>query len=76
MRVSIIRRVSRQREALHAHPSQGGMHTGVYLRPEPSSPILRTCRFCGAQPMRECTSRGGKKVRFHRQRRAPSRGRH
>lgn len=76
LRISAIKRVMRLREALHMDPVKGGMHVGVYLRPsEPTSPILRTCSFCGAKPMRECTTLRGRKTKFHRQRRAPSLGR-
>jgi hypothetical protein len=74
----IIQRVMRLREALHRHPVTGELHPddAAWLRETtPQSPILRPCSFCGAKPMRECTTMGGKKRKFHQQRRRPTRGR-
>lgn len=65
LRVSVTKRVMRMREAL----AKGLTET------VPLSPILRACPFCCAKPMRECTTMGGRKRKFHQQRRAPSRGR-
>jgi hypothetical protein len=78
LRVSVIKRVMRMRQALLRDPVTGDLHPddAAYLaRTLPASPILRTCSFCGSHPMRECTTPSGKKVKFHKQRRAPSLGR-
>ncbi len=66
LRISAIKRVMRMREALDAFDAR---------RQIPLSPILRTCPFCCAKPLRECTTMGGRKRKFHQQRRAPSWGR-
>jgi hypothetical protein len=78
LRISIIKRVMRMREALHLDPVTGELHPDdrAWLeRSVPPSPILRPCPFCCAKPMRECTTKGGRKRKFHQQRRAPSLGR-
>jgi len=68
----------RMREALHRDPVTGKVHPDdkAWMRRTTAvSPILRTCSFCGAAPLRECTTMGGRKRKFHQQRRAPSLGR-
>ncbi len=77
LRISIIKRVMRMREALHRDPVTGDLHPDdqAFLESVPLSPILRTCPFCCAAPMRECVSMGGRKRKFHKQRRAVSLGR-
>ncbi len=78
LRASIIKRVMRMREAFHLDPVTGDLHPDDKLWMEksvPLSPIMRSCPFCCAKPMRECTTMGGRKRKFHQQRRAPSLGR-
>jgi len=76
LRISVIKRV--MREALHRYPVTGDIHPDdeAWMRKTtPASPILRACPFCCAKPLQECTSMGGRKRKFHQQRRAPSLGR-
>ncbi len=78
LRISIIKRVMRMREALLLDPVTDEMHPDDrdWLdRSVPASPILRHCSFCCAKPMQECTTMGGRKRKFHQQRRRPTLGR-
>jgi hypothetical protein len=73
LRVSTVRRVLRLREALDraavGHPIFKGRDV------TPASPLFVRCPFCGARPLKECTSMGGRRVKFHQQRRQALRGR-
>jgi hypothetical protein len=73
LRLSVIKRVMRLRESLHLDAAGEAIHQR--RKTGPLSPVERTCSFCGAKPMRECTTMGGRKRKFHQQRRAPQWGR-
>ncbi len=73
LRLSAIKRVMRMRERLY-QDATGEVRLHRH-QTGPLSPILRTCPFCCAKPMRECTTMGGRKRKFHAQRRAPQWGR-
>lgn len=69
LRVSAIQRVLRMRKALSELPFEGKDVT-------PLSPLFVRCPFCGAKPLRECTTMRGRRTKFHHQRRQAMRGRH
>jgi hypothetical protein len=72
LRASLVKRITRLNDSHYMNA------TGQVCRRRktgPTSPILRTCSFCCAKPMQECTTMGGRKRKFHQQRRAPQFGR-
>jgi len=70
--VSATRRVLRLREALD-RAAGGPLFHGRDVAP--LSPLFVDCPFCGAKALKECTTLGGRRTKFHRQRRRVLRGR-